>query len=725
VPNGWREIMIRGLLHGIKRFWSRCVLTRRPSCHRKRGGFMGRAGIDLFIEDGAYTTLSSAVVILVVLTLLFSSTAAIWSMSRAGDTQVAADSGALAGVNVVSSYHTAATVVDASILSLGLAGFATIGTGLVAILIPGAEPVAGNMVDTGIEIIKTRNKFAKSASEGLQKIETALPYLIAARATQAVSAQDTDSVTYTGTALAVPRTSESDFAALKGSEISTDTIKDTSDDLERAAEELRKASEDTAKAKERAWLADCGGSDESSIGKYSCMWERAKSLTDLSGAQNPHYASSVTWEPQVALDRAKAYYRERLSNEKPLGESPEKQADSAARKAFFAYASEEVERAYIAEEDGKVSAYIPFLPRNPDEARTTELYTDVRWPTSELDEVSYLHYGTDCPNYKRGTPGGLASVAVFDGHETCSECHFGVSSLGYVAIATTSVERGFEYHFDEFKKALEKYVEYRNKELELMRQTEDEADRAGNAFDQAIKELSGERPRIAPPGRNGVVAFAVSGDITSPDQLNSSFNTAVRLGDRGAISAAVLAPDEATAQNNVLSRFFSTLKERSGGVAGVLDGVMDVWGRLLVGYGDIQGSADELMDEMIKDLGGGSGALGSIASWLGDTVSASVAALGLEPCDLRLRKPVLTDSANVIKSPGSDIAGLSQAQDKLRSIPLGVTDPKALCEALEYQVERTISGTVFTLAEIPLPGGGSIPLTVDVATLVGALGGGS
>lgn len=717
--------MVRGLLHGIKRFWSRRVLTRRPSCHRKRGGFMGRAGIDLFIEDGAYTTLSSAVVILVVLTLLFSSTAAIWSMSRAGDTQVAADSGALAGANVVSSYHTAATVVDASILSLGLAGFATIGTGLVAILIPGAEPVAGNMVDTGIEIIKTRNKFAKSASEGLQKIETALPYLIAARATQAVSAQDTDSVTYTGTALAVPRTSESDFAALKGSEISTDTIKDTSDDLERAAEELRKASEDTAKAKERAWLADCGGSDKGSVSSCSCMWERAKSLADLSGAQNPHYASSVTWEPQVALDRAKAYYRQRLANEKPLGEGPEKQADSAARKVFFAYASEEVERAYITEKDGKVSARIPFLPRNPDEARTTELYTDARWPTSEVDKVTYLHYGTDCPNYKKGKPGGLASVADFDGHETCSECHFGVSSLGYVAIATTSVERGFEYHFDKFKEALEDYVECRNKELELERQTEDEADRAGNAFDQAIKALSGECPRIAPPGRNGVVAFAVSGDITSPDQLNSSFNAAVRLGDRGAISAAVLAPDEATAQNNVLSRFFSTLKERSGGVAGVLDGVMDVWGRLLVGYGDIQGSADELMDEMIKGLGGGSGALDSIASWLGDTVSASVAALGLEPCDLRLRKPVLTDSANIIKSPGSDIAGLSQAQDKLRSIPLGVTDPKALCEALEYQVERTISGTVFTLAEIPLPGGGSIPLTVDVATLVGALGGGS
>ena len=721
--------MIHGLLHGIKR----CLLkvTRglagrcRPRARCKRGGFMGRAGIDLFIEDGAYTTLSSAVVILVVLTLLFSSAAAIWSMSRAGDTQAAADSGALAGANVVASYHTAATVVDASILSLGLAGFATIGTGLVAILIPGAELAAGDMVDTGIEIIKTRNKFAKSASKGLQKIETALPYLVAARATQAVSAQDTEGATYTGTALAVPRTSESDFVALEGSEISTDVIKDTSKDLERAADELQKASEETAKAKERAWLADCGGSDPASVGSCSCMWERARSLAKLSDIENPHYASSVTWEPQVALDRAKAYYRLRLANEAPQGSSVETKAESAARKAFYTYASAEVNRAYITEDGDRTTSYIPLLPRNTDEVRATELYTDAAWPTSTNDGKTYLHYGTSCPNYKKGTPGGLASVAAYDGQDKCNRCHFGVSSLGAVAAPSTSIENGFEYHFDEFKGALEDYVECRNKELELMRQTEDEADRAGNAFDEAIKALSGERPRIAPPGRNGVVAFAVSGAISSPDELNSSFNTTVRLGERGAISAAVLAPDDATAQNNVLSRFFSTLEERSGGVAGVLDGVMDVWGRLLVGYGDIQGSADELMDEMIDGLGGSSGALGSIASWLGDTVSASVAALGLEPCDLRLRKPVLTDTANVIKSPGSDITGLSNAQDKLRSIPLGVTDPKALCEALEYQVERTISGTVFTLAEIPLPGGGSIPLTVDVATLAGALGGGS
>ena len=71
------------------------------------------AGIDLFLEDGAYTTLTSAVSILVILSLLFAIASGIWSMSRAGDTQVAADVTALAGANVVSSYHTAATVLDA------------------------------------------------------------------------------------------------------------------------------------------------------------------------------------------------------------------------------------------------------------------------------------------------------------------------------------------------------------------------------------------------------------------------------------------------------------------------------------------------------------------------------------------------------------------------------------------------------------------------------------
>lgn len=68
-------------------------------------------------------------------------------------------------------------------------------------------------------------------------------------------------------------------------------------------------------------------------------------------------------EPQVALDRAKDYYHWRLTNEKPHGSSVEMKAESAARKAFYTYASAEVDRAHITENGDRVSSYIPLLPR--------------------------------------------------------------------------------------------------------------------------------------------------------------------------------------------------------------------------------------------------------------------------------------------------------------------------------------------------------------------------
>lgn len=681
-----------------------------PASPRARGGVMGRSGVDLFIEDGAYTTLASAVAILAVLTLLFSSVTAVWSMSRAGDAQVAADAGALAGANVVSSYHTAATVVDASILSLGLAGFCTVGAGLVGMLVPGAHAAAAETVQAGVRIIKTRNEFAQSASEGLDKLEEALPYLVAARAVQVIGAQEGES-SYTGAAVAVPRTSASDFSAIADSQISTDELEETSESLDAAASELERAAEKTAGCKERAWLADCGKEGMN-------MQERAGRLSGISAAENPDFASSVTWEPQVALDRARAYYRWRAAHEQPEGSDVEARAEAAARKAFYRFALGELERASISMEGDRLVSTVPLLPRNTAEVRETTLFTDAAWPVSSEGGTAYLHFGTDCPRYAQGSPGGLASVAAYEGAERCPSCDFGLSTLGRVPAASTSIDNGFEYHLRAFTEALDEYVDAKNEELELEEHARAEAEAAGSAFDEAIRALSGARPRIAPPGRNGVVAFAATGEEESPEELAASFTETAQLPARGAISAAVLAPDEATAENNVLARFFSTLEERSGGgVAGVLGDAMELWGKLLVGYGNIQGKLDELMDGLIGDLG----VLGPIAQMLGDTVSGAVSALGLEPCDLRLRKPVLTDTAKVISSPGSDIAGLADTQEALRRIPIGASDPQAILQALGYEAEKTLAGATFTIAEIPLPGGGSIPLTVNLSTLVGAL----
>lgn len=180
--------------------------------------------MDLFIEDGAYTTVASACAMLVVLSLLFSSSLAIWSASRAGDVQVGADATALAGENVVSSYHTAATVLDACALSLGLAGFTMTGAGMVGLFVPGGQGLARETLDAAMRVFDMRDSFISSASSGLKRVEGSLPFLIAANAARACDAQGSESVGYRGTAFAVPTTSASEFPAMEGEGIDTEGL---------------------------------------------------------------------------------------------------------------------------------------------------------------------------------------------------------------------------------------------------------------------------------------------------------------------------------------------------------------------------------------------------------------------------------------------------------------------------------------------------------------------
>lgn len=686
--------MAIGFLHGAR---------RRHGPVRAR-----RLGVDAFIEDGAYTTLAAAVSILLVMALLFSSTSAIWSMSRAGDTQTAADATAMAGANVVSSYHTAATVVDASILSLGLTGFVVTGVGLAATLVPGAQ-AAGQMVDAGVRIIKMRNEFASSTSRGLKTLEDALPWLVAANGARACSAQSSESVEFGGSAMAVPRESASEFPALEGSEIETEEIEVGADELDQAATDLARANEKAAQKKEAAWLVDCGREGAN-------MQERAASLSGLSAAENPDYASSLTWEPMVALDRTRAYYRWRRDHDKPVGSGVEARADAAARHAFYTYACEEFADARVEEVDGRMAASVPMLPRNTEEVRETRLYTDACWPSSYESQGLTLHFGSSCPG-ATGAVGpslSLQSIDASAAHE-CEVCKFSVTDVGKAPAASTSIDNGYEYHLREFIRVLQECVDARNEQLEQERRAKSKAEGASDAFEDAISVLAGKRPRIAPPGRAGCVAMVASGEISADNVLSNPFAPAPELQRRGAISAAVLAPDPATRENNVLSNFFSTVQERVGdrGAVGLIDDVMGLWGDLLISYGDLGEGLGDVMDGLL----GGLDALGAgpLASWLSGRISGVVRGLGFEPVDLSCKKPVLTDSSNVIAQ--SDVAGLGDLQSALRSIPLGSTDPGAILQAAGYAVGERIYATEFTLASIPLPGGGSIPLTIRLGDL--------
>lgn len=677
--------------------------------HERPLSSYGRMGIDLFLEDGAYTTLASAVAILVVLTLLFSSATAVWSMSRAGDTQVAADATALAGANVVASYQTTATVVDASILSLGLTGFCVTGAGLVGLLIPGVNAAANEAVACGIRMLKMRNEFATSASKGLQKLEGALPYLVAANSASVCGKQATDELAFSGVALAVPRSSDSDFPAIEGAQIDTDGLENISSDLDAAAQEFAQASEKTAKAKEAAWLADCGSTGMN-------MYERVGRLSQVSAADNPRYASSIAWPVETGLERARAYYRWRSENDSPENDSDEAKANSASRKAFYGYAFELLADAKVEETDAACISTVPLLPKNRNEIRETTLYTDALWPTTNEESGLIVHYASSCGG-AHGAPGPTISLSQAEnmGLSECPSCHFGLAMLGNTPAASTSISNGFEYHLRKYTQALDEYAVCRTREIELEKQTKDEASKAADTFQEALSKLAGKRPRIAPPGRYGCVAAVVSGELTSPDELESSFATGTSLARRGAISAAALAPDKATAENNVLSKFFSSLEEHAGrqGVVGLVGDVMDLWGKLLVSYGDIAEGASNAMDSLF----GGMDSLGAgpVATWLGDALKAAVTGLGFEPVDLSLKKPVLTDSKNVIAH--TDVPGIADVQNHLRSLAVGTTDPGALLQAFGYQVDEYIAEATFTLAEIPLPGGRKIPLTIRLKDL--------
>lgn len=446
------------------------------------------------------------------------------------------------------------------------------------------------------------------------------------------------------------------------------------------------------------------------------MQERAASLSGLSAAENPDYASSLTWEPMVALDRTRAYYRWRRDHDEPVGSGVEARADAAARHAFYTYACEEFADARVEEVDGRMAASVPMLPRNTEEVKGTRLYTDARWPSSYESQGLTLHFGSSCPG-ATGAVGpslSLQSIDASAAHE-CEVCKFSVTDVGKAPAASTSIDNGYEYHLREFTRALQEYVDARNEQLEQERRAKSKAQGVSDAFEDAISVLAGKRPRIAPPGRAGCVAMVASGEISADNVLSNPFAPTPELQRRGAISAAVLAPDPATRENNVLSNFFSTVQERVGdrGAVGLIDDVMGLWGDLLISYGDLGEGLGDVMDGLL----GGLDALGAgpLASWLSGRISGVVRGLGFEPVDLSCKKPVLTDSSNVIAQ--SDVAGLGDLQSALRSIPLGSTDPGAILQAAGYAVGERIYATEFTLASIPLPGGGSIPLTIRLGDL--------
>ena len=672
-------------------------------------GARARVALSAFRDDeGGFTTVAMAVALLLSLTLVFASASAGWVSSRSSEVQRVADACALAGANSVAAFTTIAQVLDACVLSLGLTGMVVYGAGLVASCVPGLTPVGLEMCTAGGRVLEARRSFARTAAQGLERLESALPLLVVANSSSCVAANSGDGLAYSGCALPLPATSGSDFSAIL-SDVDDAPLNDLSDEMREASEEAERARDRALDALERGWMADCGSSP------YS-LFERAGHLAGLSGASNPFYPSADTWGFGVPLERARAYYAARLSAEHVGGATAEELTDSACRRAFYGYALGEVRAgSWVEHEDGTVDGGLPHLPRNTDQTRACELYTQVAWPCTLEGGARVLHSSLACPG-ATGASAGSASLAQQDAGAAsrCPECQMDVGELGRVAAASTSIQNGFEHHWRIIVEASEDYAAAQEEWAAAVARTRELAEEGEEAFEEALEQLTAERPTLCPPGAWGCVAVVSrQGGTVVPTELTASFLESAELPAGAAVSAATLAPDEATAENNVLSSFFDSLSARDSALGGALDGVMELWGGLLVGYGSAYGRVAEVGGAFLDDLDGVLG--GSVGEWLRGQLKGVMRDLGLEPADMRLRKPVLTNTQNVLDRGGYE--QVSTIREFVAALP---DSPSALdfARAMGIELENTVGGGTFTVAELTVPGTDwSIPLEVDLSAL--------
>ena len=425
----------------------------RASMERQVNGAM--KGRSIFRDEKGSTTAGMAVALLVTLSLLFSA-AQVYRIHAAGsEVQEVADAAACAALNPVAEFMVAVRVADAAVLSLTLLGDIAYGAGVVALCVPPAAELGSQLVSAGQKVLKARDALSQKACEGLGALQRALPFLAAANGA-AVAAANGEGSGYAAMALLLPGEGSSIASGASAVEESMEeAVEAGKGELAEAASRAEEAARAAEEARARGFARDCG--DNPSY----CMYERAGRLAGLSGADNPLFASVDSWSFSVPLERARVYYRERLLSERPASDSAEEQARSALRKRFYAYAISELREAFVHETADSFSASFPRFPRNTEQMRATRLYTEPVYPVTVDGELPVMHAWDGCPEAGLVDYYGSAEEWESGSFETCPACKFTASALGSVASASTSIDNGFEYHYDAVAQAAADYQKAR------------------------------------------------------------------------------------------------------------------------------------------------------------------------------------------------------------------------------------------------------------------------
>ncbi|MEG0758233.1 MAG: molybdenum cofactor biosynthesis enzyme, partial [Raoultibacter sp.] len=361
---------------------------------------------------------------------------------------------------------------------------------------------------------------------------------------------------------------------------------------------------------------------------------------------------------------------------------------------------------------------------NTAEMRTTELYTEAVYPVTASEGSYALHAWEGCPGVAAGALSGLGSLSQMESgsFETCTHCDFTASSLGKVAAASTAIDNGFEYHYNIVADAAAAYQKARE---QFQPQADTVKSLVGSIFDKAkatLETVASHRLVANPPGSFGSLAFVA--DVSTIDvsqRFPSSFvQSGTTLGTRAALSTATLASDNPEEGKTVITALLDSVRDKSSaGALGGMGVVLDLWSSVLFAYADGMESFEQGIKEaigaipLISDSG--------LGEWAAKAFSDMAHSLGLQPAALDSPKPVLVNSAHLLKADSSSFASL-MLEAKGGSIAAGgavsgdfFTTVLSLFEIRSLEAIHDGGGNVEIAVIEPFgEGGPSVPITIAV-----------
>ncbi len=677
-------------------------------------------GVELFRDEEGFTTVGMAVAMLLSLALLFSAAHVYELNTRTAEIQEVADASALAAASVTAEFMIAVALCDAVALSFTLASAITMGAGAVALCIPGAQGVAAKLLDAGSSILSHRNSFAEKVSQGLNRLQQALPFLCALNAAAVAAANNGPSDRFVAVAIPVPLEGKPiAVGAAVACESLEEAVQSSADDLAAQAAAAEEAAERANAAKLRGFMADCGANPE------YCQHQRAQRLAGLPDSQNPLYHSADTWSFSVALERARAYYRYRAAHEASAADTVEEQSNAALRRMFYRYAAEQLEEGYVREGEGSFSANFPLLFAKTAELRECSLYEQLLFPVTETGEGAVMHAYSGCPQAAGAVRNGSVAQLDAGGFQECAACKFRPSDLGDVASMTARVETGFEYHYRQVAQAARDYEEARRQLDPAQQEAKDTFSRIGDFLKETLAEAADFRIEAQPPGGTGCVAMVVNLATGVPSgHFNSTFaSPQERLGLRVAVSGALLKEDAAEDGGTVITALLDDV-DTSGFVGGAGQLALNCWSALLSAYGSGQQALFAGMEQALNGIPllGSSG----LGGWARGKLEDLVEVAGLQPANLAALKPALAGTADVVAGDSGTFAVKFRQlqQTALRgSTPTGTVfdglmagiDGTDVGTWLSGEGEITVATFTVPILEVEVPVTLALPPSVGVA----------